>query len=83
MAFRQSTIEITLPMISKEEYDFLTEQHNEGCLKNDYDKIIMIGSPEYLKMREYEQEFVCKHGNVYELQGGQIEKCALCGKTWR
>lgn len=71
-------------MISKQEYEALKKQHEEGCKNNDYSKMIMAVStdPNYVKMQEYEQENVCKHTSIEEIQGGQIERCRTCGKTW-
>lgn len=68
-------------MISKERYEQLKTQHDEGCKNNDYTKIIMMGSPEYKEMKEYESQF-CKHTRIESLQGGQIDVCKDCGKTW-
>jgi len=28
------------------------------------------------------QNVVCKHTRIEEIQGGQIERCLDCGKTW-
>lgn len=69
-------------MISKEEYDFLQDQHKEASRKNDYSKMMMIGDDNWKKCNVYEQEFVCKHSSVTEHQGGQIEECTHCGKRW-
>lgn len=69
-------------MITKAEYEALKEQHEEGCKNNDYSKMIMSGDENSKKMKEYEREFVCKHTNISEMQGGQIEECRNCGKTW-
>jgi hypothetical protein len=68
-------------MISKERYEELKAQHDEGCKNNDYNKMIMMGSVEHKEMKEYESQF-CKHNRIESLQGGQIDTCLDCGKTW-
>ena len=69
-------------MITKEHYESLVEQNKIASRKNDYSKMVMVGDTNYNLMKEYEQEFVCKHNSVEELQGGQIEICRNCGKQW-
>jgi hypothetical protein len=69
-------------MITKEEYDKYLEDHSIGCKKNDYSKMIMFGSEKAKLIKEYEQENVCKHSSIEEIQGGQIERCRNCGKEW-
>lgn len=69
-------------MITKLEYEALRQQHEIACKQNDYSKMIMIGDANHKKMKEYEAEFVCKHTRIIEEQGGQIERCADCGRTW-
>lgn len=45
--------------------------------------MIMIGSDEDLLMKEYLRESgECKHTSIEEIQGGQIERCRICNKTW-
>ena len=68
-------------MITKKEYTKLKKQHEEGCKENNYSKMIMMGSKEEKEMKEYESKF-CKHNRIEEIQGGQIERCRDCGKTW-
>lgn len=70
-------------MITRTEYETLKIRHEEGCKNNDYSKMIMMGDENHIKMKEYEQEFICKHTNIIEKQGGQIEECLQCGKQWR
>ncbi len=69
-------------MITKTEYEALKKQHEEGCKNNDYSKMIMMGDENDRKVKEYEQEFICKHTSIEEIQGGQIEQCRQCGKRW-
>lgn len=69
-------------MITEKEYLELKARHEEGSKHNDYSKMIMHGDDNWKKMNEYEQEHVCKHTSIEEIQGGQIEKCRQCGKTW-
>jgi hypothetical protein len=69
-------------MITKTQYEKLKSQHESASKQNDYSKMIMVGDSNWKKMNEYEQERVCKHTSVEEIQGGQIEKCRSCGKTW-
>ena len=70
-------------MISKEQYEKMKSDHEEGCRLNDYSKMIMIGSDEDLLMKEYLRESgECKHTSIEEIQGGQIERCRICNKTW-
>lgn len=68
--------------ISKERYEELKTQSAEGNKANDYNKMIMAGSKEYNEMRKYEQEHICQHKSVRSEQGGQIDICNYCGKTW-
>lgn len=70
-----------MDVISKEEYDALKLQHEEGCKSNDYNKMIMIGSDNYKKMQSYKQT-VCEHLTVISHQGGQVDECIDCGKRW-
>jgi hypothetical protein len=69
-------------MITELEYKALREQHELACKQNDYSKMIMNGDDNWKKLNEYEREFVCKHSHIIEQQGGQIEICSHCGKTW-
>ena len=69
-------------MITKEEYEKYLEDHKTGCEENDYSKMIMFGSEKAKLIKEYEQENVCKHSSIEEIQGGQIERCRNCGKEW-
>lgn len=69
-------------MITKEEYEALQLQHEEGCKTNDYSKMIMMGDDNHKKMKAYEREYICKHNNIISHQGGQIDECINCGKTW-
>lgn len=68
-------------MISKEEYDLLIKQHDEGCKTYDFSKIISAGDDNYKKIKLYESQF-CKHSRVKSHQGGQIEECLDCGKIF-
>lgn len=70
-------------MIDKIEYERLMKQHEEGCKTNDYSKMIMTGDENHNRIKEYLRESVeCKHTSIEELQGGQIERCRVCGKSW-
>jgi hypothetical protein len=69
-------------MITKWEYEALLDQSKKANRENDYSKMIMVGDDNHKKMQEYEREFVCKHESIEEIQGGQIERCRHCGKTW-
>ena len=70
-------------MIDKIEYERLKKQHEDACKANDYSKMIMMGDVNDNKMKEYLRESgECKHTSIEELQGGQIEICRNCGKTW-
>jgi hypothetical protein len=68
-------------MIDKPEYERLMKQHEEGCKNNDYSKMIMSGDDNHKKIKEYERQF-CKHKRITSHQGGQIDECLDCGKTW-
>ena len=67
-------------VITKEEYEKLKSQHEEGCKNNDYSKM-MIGDENDKKIKLYERQF-CKHSRIVSHQGGQIDECLQCGKTW-
>ena len=41
-----------------------------------------MGDKNDRRIKEYEAEFICKHTSIEEIQGGQIERCRSCGKTW-
>lgn len=68
-------------MITKEEYEALKKQHEDGCKTNDYSKMVMMGDENHKKMKLYERQF-CKHSRIASHQGGQIDECLDCGKTW-
>lgn len=68
-------------MITKEEYEALKQQHEDGCKTNDYYKMVMMGDENHKKMKLYERQF-CKHSRITSHQGGQIDECLDCGKTW-
>ena len=68
-------------MITKEEYEALKQQHEDGCKTNDYSKMVMMGDENHKKMKLYERQF-CKHLRITSHQGGQIDECLDCGKTW-
>lgn len=71
--------------ISKEEYEKFQKDHEEGCKVNDYSRMIMMGDEKDLLMRQYLRDNnLCKHPTEYMdvEQGGQIETCRICGKTW-
>ncbi len=68
-------------MITKEEYEKLQSDHEEGCKTNDYSKMMMIGDANHKKIKEYEAQF-CKHHRVVSHQGGQVDECLDCGKRW-
>jgi len=38
-----------------------------------------LGSKDYQNLDVVEK---CKHESIEEIQGGQIERCRTCGKTW-
>jgi hypothetical protein len=66
-------------MLTEKEYLELKKQHEEACKVQDYSKMIMIGDENHKKLRAYEQ-LHCKHLSVAESQGGQVERCLVCGK---
>lgn len=68
-------------MITKEEYNQLKKQHEEACKRNDHSRMILIGSETYKKMKEFDSHR-CKHNRVISHQGGQVDECLDCGKTW-
>ena len=68
--------------LTKEEYDNLVKQHTEGCKTNDYSKMIMNSDANDIAMKKYIRDNdLCKH-TIEEIQGGQIERCLICGKEW-
>ena len=67
--------------LTKEEYEQLKEQHEQACKISDYSKMIMMGDENHKKMKEYES-LTCKHTRITSHQGGQIDECLDCGKTW-
>lgn len=69
-------------MITEEDYKLLKLQHEEACKISDYSKMIMIGDENHNKMKEYEREFLCRHTRTESYQGGQLDRCLDCGKTW-
>ena len=68
-------------MITKEEYEALKIQHEVACKISDYSKMVMVGDENYKQMKLYEAQF-CKHSRIVSHQGGQIDECLDCGKTW-
>jgi hypothetical protein len=42
--------------------------------------MIMMGSPEAIAMKKYEQDNICKHHNIQTLGG--MDVCGSCGKQW-
>lgn len=68
-------------MLTKDEYELLKAKHEKGCKNNDYSAMVFIGDENYKKMKEYEQQH-CKHLRITSYQGGQIDECLDCGKTW-
>lgn len=65
-------------MLTEEQYKALKLRNEKASAENDYGKMIMIGSPEYKQMKEYEQS-VCKHdGAGYVGKGGYY--CGFCHK---
>ena len=39
-------------MITKEEYEALKQQHEDGCKTNDYSKMVMLGDENHKKKNE-------------------------------
>lgn len=68
--------------LTKEEYETLVEQHEKASRENDYSKMIMSGDENDLAMKEYYREYPCRHSSIREEQGGQINICNTCGKTF-
>ncbi len=69
--------------LTKHQYEKLKKEHEEGCLTNDYSKMIMQGDEKDKLMQQYVRDNdLCKHGIIESLQGGQIEICRQCGKQW-
>lgn len=66
--------------ISKKKYEALKKQIDEANKSNDYSKMIMMGSPEAIAMKQYEQDNICKHPNVST--SGGMDYCTTCGKTF-
>lgn len=69
-------------MITKQEYEKLKAEHELGCKNSDYSLMVMMGDERHKKMKEYEREHICKHELIISHQGGQIDECVSCGKTW-
>jgi hypothetical protein len=46
-----------MDMITKEEYEALKQQHEDGCKTNNYSKIVMMGDENHKKMKLYERQF--------------------------
>ncbi len=67
-------------MITKKKYDQLVARQAEASRKNDYSKMIMMGSSEDAQMKEYFQNKICRHPDVGTNGGGDY--CKSCGKTW-
>lgn len=69
--------------LTKEQYEKLQKDHEEGCKTSDYSKMIMMGDAKDLAIKQYIRDNdLCKHSRIEEIQGGQIEKCRDCDKTW-
>jgi hypothetical protein len=69
--------------LTKKKFEQLQKDHEEGSKTNDYSKMIMMGSEKDLAMKQYTRDNdLCKHNSIEEIQGGQIERCRNCGKTW-
>lgn len=68
----------TMENFTKEDYDKMKMQQEVASKNNDYSKMIIIGSPEAISMKKYEQDNLCKHLNVETLGG--IDVCSYCGK---
>jgi hypothetical protein len=66
--------------MTKEEYEKLKERSEKANKDNDYTKMIMIGSTEWVSMRKYEQDNLCSHPDVGTDGGGDY--CKSCGKGW-
>lgn len=67
-------------MITKTEYEALKEQNSQASRNNDYSKMIMMGDPNDLKMKEYERESLCSHPSIQTF--GSTDRCSICGKEW-
>jgi len=67
--------------ISEHKYNELKKQHAEACKTNDYSKMIISGDENDKMIKKYESQF-CKHSRVDSIQGGQVDTCLDCGKTW-
>ena len=65
--------------MNKEQYDFLKRQNEEASRKNDYSRMIMMGSELQKLMKEYEMEN-CPHPEISTDGGGDY--CRSCGKRW-
>lgn len=69
--------------ITKEEFDFLQKEHEEGCKTSDYTRMIMSGDEKDQSMKKYIRDNdLCKHSRIKSYQGGQIDECLDCGKSW-
>lgn len=69
--------------LTKEKFEKLQKDHEEGCKNNDYSKMIMSDDEKDLAMKEYIRlNNLCAHSSIVEIQGGQIEKCRKCGQEW-
>lgn len=69
--------------LTKNKFDQLKKDHEEGCGTNDYSKMIMSGDEKDIAMKEYIRDNnLCKHESIEEILGGQIERCRQCGKEW-
>jgi hypothetical protein len=66
-------------MLTEVEYKALKLQSEKASAENDYSKMIMIGSPEYIQMQEYKQS-VCKHDGPGYVGRDMGHYCGLCNK---
>ncbi len=59
---------------------FLKWYSDENLSGEEIDDVV----DEYLTKESTKKEVLkrCKHSRIEEIQGGQIEKCRDCGKTW-
>ena len=72
-----------MKILSKAEYEQLVKQQELASKNNDYSKMIMSGDDNDIAMKKYYRDHLCEHKSIRSEQGGQIDICNLCGKTWR
>ena len=66
--------------LTKKRYEELSAQQKVASFSNDYSRMIMPGDENYILMKEYFQDNICKHPDVGT--SGGIDYCKYCEKQW-